>query len=115
MIQAFTPAFIMLVFTVAMSTLLIMPATRYKMKNELLRFYWWGFWIFLTLIAAFSGGQQILMLAGVEVKQASTFYLAGLMTAYITFVVFAWFRLTWVTLYGFGLNLLRRFKLIKQD
>jgi len=113
MIHDFTAPLIMLICTVAFSTLLIMPALKFQMKRDLTQFYWRGFWIFLTLIAAFSGGQQILMLAGVQVEAASKFYLAGLMAAYITFVVFAWFRLTWVTIWGLGLGLLRRLKTSK--
>ena len=65
------------------------------------------------LIAAFSGGQQILRLAGVDVEAASTFYLAGLMASYITFVVFAWFRLTWVTIAAFALKYFNRIRSVK--
>jgi len=113
MIQIFTPVLIMFVYTVALSALLIIPALHIHIKHDLTRFYWRGFWIFLMLIAAFSGGQQILRLAGVQVEAASNFYLAGLMAAYITFVVFAWFRLTWVTISGFGLKFIRRFQSMK--
>lgn len=113
MIQYIAPSLIMLVFTVLISALLIMPALKFHMKTDLTRFYWRGFWIFLMLIAAFSGGQQILILAGVKVEAASTFYLAGLVAAYITFVVFAWFRLSWVTLWGFGLKFVRRMRAAK--
>lgn len=113
MIQNFTPSFLMFVATVLISALLIMPALKIRVKHDLTRFYWRGFWIFLCLIAAFSGGQQILKLAGVDSSNASVFYLAGLTASYITFVVFAWFRLTWVTLWGFGLNFVRRLKAAK--
>ena len=114
MIQIFTPVLIMFVYTVALSALLIIPVLRVHIKHDLTRFYWRGFWIFLVLIAAFSGGQQILRLAGVQVEAASTFYLAGLVAAYITFVVFAWFRLTWVTIAGFSLKYVRRFRSVKR-
>jgi len=103
MIQLFTPVLIMFVYTVALSSLLIIPALHIHIKHDLTRFYWRGFWIFLMLIAAFSG----------QVEMASNFYLAGLMAAYITFVVFAWFRLTWVTIWGFGLKFIRRFQSVK--
>ena len=110
MIQAFTPSLIMFIATVAMTALLIMPILRINIKHDLTRFYWRGFWIFLALITAFAGGQQILALAGVEVEKASIFYLVGLSAAYITFVVFAWFRLTWITICAFALGFLRRLR-----
>ena len=113
MIQNFTPSLLMFMATVLVSGLLIMPALKVHIKHDLGRFYWRGFWLFLCLIAAFAGGQQILILAGVDVSNASVFYLAGLTASYITFVIFAWFRLTWVTIWGFGLNFVRRFKAAK--
>lgn len=113
MIQIVTPVLIMFVYTVVLSALLIIPALKVHIKHDLTRFYWRGFWIFLMLIAAFSGGQQILKMAGVQVEAASTFYLAGLVAAYIAFVVFAWFRLTWVTLSAAGLKFFRRFNAVK--
>lgn len=113
MIQSFTPTILMFIATVLVSALLIMPALKFHIKHDLARFYWRGFWIFLCLIATFAGGQQILALAGADVEKASVFYLAGLTASYITFVVFAWFRLTWVTLWGFGLNFVRRVKALR--
>lgn len=113
MIQNLTPSFIMFIATVAMTTLFIIPILRIRIKHDLTRFYWSGFWVFLALIAAFAGGQQILLLADIEVEKASTFYLAGLMAAYITFVVFAWFRLTWVSLSGLAMGVWRRIRIAK--
>jgi len=110
MIQSYTPSLIMFIATVSVTALFIIPILRVHIKHDLTRFYWRGFWIFLALIAAFAGGQQILMLAGVEVEKASVFYLVGLTAAYITFVVFAWFRLTLVTIWGFGFEFLRRIR-----
>ena len=78
MIQNVAPSILMFVATVLVSGLLIMPALKFNIKHDLTRFYWRGFWAFLCLIAAFAGGQQILMLAGVDVTNASVFYLAGL-------------------------------------
>jgi len=114
MIQNFTPSLIMFIATVSITALLIMPILKVYIKHDLTRFYWRGFWIFLALISAFAGGQQILLLAGVEVEKASVFYLAGLTAAYITFVVFAWFRLTWVTIWGLGFGFIRRFRTAKE-
>jgi len=114
MIQTIMPSLIMFVFTVVIAALLIIPALRISVKHDLTRFYWRGFWIFLMLIATFAGGQQILELSNVKVDAASTFYLAGLTAAYITFVVFAWFRLTWVTVSGFGLKFFRRLRSTKR-
>jgi len=113
MIQNFTPSFIMFVATVAMTTVFIIPILRIRIKHDLTRFYWSGFWIFLALITAFAGGQQILLLADVQAEKASTFYLAGLIAAYITFVVFAWFRLTWVTISGLAMRAFRRLRIVK--
>lgn len=113
MIQTFTPSLLMFIATVLVSGLLIMPALKVRINHDLARFYWRGFWLFLCIIAAFAGGQQILLLAGVDVSNASVFYLGGLTASYIIFVIFAWFRLTWVTLWGFGLNIVRRVKATK--
>lgn len=115
MIQNLTPSFIMFIATVAFTALFIIPILRIQIKHDLSRFYWRGFWIFLALISAFAGGQQILKLAGVEVEKASMFYLVGLTTAYISFVIFAWFRLTWVTIWGLGLGFLKRFRFVKEN
>ncbi len=115
MLQSLTPSFIMFAATALFTALFIMPILRLRLKNDLTQFYWSGFWIFLALISAFAGGEQILKLAGIDVEKASMFYLAGLSAAYITFVVFAWFRLMWVTIWGVGTATFKKFRLVKKN
>jgi len=90
----------MLGITITFCSLLVFPLLRVTFKNELARFYWRGFWVFPVLIAGFAGGQQILWLAGIESQASAVFYLSGLTVAYVVFVVFAWIRLSLVSLYG---------------
>jgi len=82
----------MLLVTLIAALVLLIPI-RLKFGSDLVKFYWRGVWYFLSAIAVVSGGAQVLMLMGYDVEQLSIAVLAGLMTAYVLFVVFGWFRL----------------------
>ncbi len=49
--------------------------------------------MFLALIAFVAGGSTTLSLAGYQVDPLSIAVLTGILSAYVGFVVFAWFRL----------------------
>jgi len=86
------PVLIMSGITLAAIVLLLVP-TRFKFGTDLVKFYWRGFWYFLAAIALTSGGIEVLRLAGFIVEPYDIAVLGGLMTAYVVFVMFAWFRL----------------------
>ena len=52
------PAFIMFTVTAAIVAVFLIPAS-YERKSALVNFYWVGTWLFLALLAAISGGEQI--------------------------------------------------------
>ena len=84
----------MFVITLVFVTLFFIPITVFKQKNELIRFYWIGVWMFLAMIAAFSGGAQTLWLFNYDAQIASTAMLSALTVCFVIFVMFAWFRLS---------------------
>ena len=90
----FLPPLIMFAITVGFVTLLFIPATAYKFKNELIRFYWAGVWVFLGLIAAFSGGAETLTLLNYDSAIISNAILTGMIISFPLFVAFGWFRLS---------------------
>ncbi len=93
----YMPAIIMSVVTFLVCVMFLLP-TLFKFGTDLVRFYWKGFWAFLSLIAFVAGGAEILRLSGMPVEKASIAALSGIMAAFIFFVVFAWFRLAGVAL-----------------
>jgi len=92
------PSLIMMTVTLVFTGLLLLP-TLIKMRSNLIRFYWRGFWMFLALISIVAGGSSTLMLMGVQVDPLSMAMLSGIMASYILFVVFAWFRLVGMALF----------------
>lgn len=86
------PAAIMFIMTFIVCVLFLIPS-RFKFGSSLMRFYWCGFWYFLALIGFVAGGAEVLKILGWQVDHQSVAILAGIMSAYILFVVFAWFRL----------------------
>jgi len=84
----------MFTITFVFVTLFFMPVTMFKQKNELIRFYWAGTWIFLAMIAAFSGGSETLRLLKYDAGQMPAAILSGLTVSFVLFVVFGWFRLS---------------------
>lgn len=91
---SYIPALIMFLITVGVVSLFIVPVTAFPMKNKLVNFYWAGFWLFLALIAAISGGSNTLMLLRVDAMDTSMNMLAGILASFVLFVVFGWFRLS---------------------
>jgi len=96
----YIPAFIMFMITVIVTSLFFMPVTRFPMKNKLVNFYWCGFWVFLSIITAISGGGNTLMLARIDAYSLSTGMLTGVMVSFVLFVMFAWFRLSGAAIEG---------------
>lgn len=98
-------AAVMLLITTATVLLLLFP-TRFKFGTDLVKFYWRGVWYFLAAISMVAGSGEVFEILGYSVEQYIIAALSGLMTAYILFVVFAWFRLVGVGLFV-GLRKLR--------
>lgn len=86
-------ALVMFFITVLMAALLFFPVQRFKFKSETTQFYWAGFWTFLALIAAFSGGQEALRMVGTQADAVTSALLRGLTVSFVLFVVFAWARI----------------------
>ncbi len=86
-------ATILLFTTIGFTALLCLPALKFRQKNQLLNFYWTGFWGFLAIIMAFSGAQTILSALGHDVDRAASAILQGITAAFVIFVMFAWARL----------------------
>ncbi|MGB3455376.1 MAG: hypothetical protein WBG08_04860 [Litorimonas sp.] len=93
----FLPPLIMLAVTVTVVTLLFLPAT-FERKSALVNFYWVGVWLFLGLIAAISGAEQTVMLAGLPQTDLAQRLLTSSSLCFVIFVVFGWFRLSGVAL-----------------
>jgi len=92
------PAIIMFFITIAACMLFLLP-NKIKFGSELVQFYWRGFWVFLALISLVAGGAETLRLLGYDVEMLSIRALAGIMTSFVLFVGFAWFRLVGVALF----------------
>lgn len=84
--------------TLAVVALLLLPI-RLKFGTDLVKFYWRGVWFFLAAIASVSGGAEVLKILGYAVEKPAIAILAGIMSAYILFVVFGWFRLVGMALW----------------
>lgn len=87
------PPLIMFTITVVVVALCFLPAT-YERKSPLLNFYWVGLWLFIGLIAAISGGEQTVMLAGMDSPELALRLQTSVSASFVFFVVFAWFRLS---------------------
>ncbi|GHA83460.1 hypothetical protein GCM10009069_03440 [Algimonas arctica] len=89
----YLPSLIMFTITVVVVGLCFLPAT-YERKSPLLNFYWVGLWLFIGLIAAIAGGEQTVMLAGMESPELALRLQTSVSVCFVFFVVFAWFRLS---------------------
>lgn len=87
------PPLIMFTITVIVVALCFLPAT-FERKSPLLNFYWVGLWLFIGLIAAIAGGEQTVMLAGMESPDMAIRLQTSVSVCFVFFVIFAWFRLT---------------------
>lgn len=84
----------MFLITVVVASLFFVPVVKFARKTPLVNFYWVGFWVFLALIAGFAGASNTLMMMGIDDPVMSAAAINAVMSAYICFVVFAWFRLS---------------------
>lgn len=98
MLTQLLPALIMFAITLAFVTLFFVPVTAFKQKNELIRFYWVGTWLFIAMIAAFSGGSETLGLLNYETGNVPIALLSALTVCFVIFVVFGWFRLSFAAI-----------------
>lgn len=89
----FLPAAVMFIFTVAFASVFLIPATSYAPKNAVAGFYWNGIWVFLSAICAVAGAGQTLKLIGMPTIAIEETLLQIMLTTFIVFVVFGWFRL----------------------
>jgi len=103
MLIQFMPAIIMFAITLGFVTLFFIPVTAYKQKNDLIRFYWVGAWIFLAMITAFSGGSETLTMLKYDTGNIPTAFLTALTVCFVAFIMFGWFRLSFAALYA-GVN-----------
>ncbi len=87
-------AIIMFLTTIGFAALFWLPVIKFKQKNPLLRFYWKGFWAFLSGLTALAGGQSVLIILGFDVQKIATALLFGVTVSFVGFVMFAWGRLT---------------------
>ena len=92
LIQILPPA-IMFSVTVIFVALFFVPAIRFRQKDKTTNFYWVGFWVFLGLLMAVSGGESTVRLCGAAPCTSYEVIITGLLNAFVFFVVFAWFRL----------------------
>lgn len=92
------PGLIMFAITLAFVTLFFIPVTAFKQKNELIRFYWVGIWVFMAMIAAFSGGSETLTLFRYDVGNVPLALLTSLTVCFVLFVIFGWFRLSFAAI-----------------
>jgi len=92
------PGLIMFAITLAFVTLFFIPVTAFKQKDDLIRFYWVGIWVFLAMIAAFSGGSETLTLFNYDVGNFPTALLSALTICFVIFVMFGWFRLSFAAI-----------------
>lgn len=88
----------MFAITLAFVTLMFVPVTAFKQKNELIRFYWVGVWLFLAMIAAFSGGSETLALLKYDAGNVPIALLSALTVCFVIFVMFGWFRLSFAAI-----------------
>lgn len=100
------PSLIMFAITVVFVTLCFLPAT-FERKSPIVNFYWVGLWLFLGLIAAIAGGEQTVMLAGMDSPDLAIRLQTSASVCFVFFVVFAWFRLSGMVLLAGAKRLIR--------
>jgi len=110
MLIQFLPSLIMFLITLVFVTLMFIPVTVFKQKNELIRFYWVGVWIFIAMITAFAGGAETLKLLDYDAENISIAWLTALTVCFVLFVVFGWFRLSFAAIRATLVYLFKRRK-----
>ena len=103
--MSLVPALIMFTITAAVVMGFILPAT-FERKSPLLNFYWTGVWLFPALIAAVSGGEQVVMMLGLDASGFALRLQTALLVCFPLFVVAAWVRLSGAALMA-GLRRIR--------
>ena len=98
MLTQLLPGLIMFAITLAFVTLFFVPVTAFKQKNELIRFYWVGVWVFIAMITAFAGGTETLSLLHYDAGNIPLAWLSALLVCFVIFVVFGWFRLSFAAI-----------------
>ena len=91
------PALVMFALTVIVVTLLLFPAT-FEHRSSVVNFYWVGAWLFLALIAAVSGGAQVVMMLGLDASLFARQLQTALVVCFPLFIAAAWVRLVGVAL-----------------
>lgn len=91
------PALVMFVLTAAVVAAFLIPATHSR-RSALLNFYWVGAWLFLALLAAVSGGEQVVRFLGLDASNFAARLQAALLVCFPIFIVAAWLRLVGVAL-----------------
>ncbi len=99
------PAFIMFTVTTAIVAVFLIPAS-YERKSALVNFYWVGVWLFLALLAAVSGGEQIVRFLGLDGHNVAVRLQTAILVCFPIFVIFAWARLSGAALI-YGLKRIR--------
>ena len=87
------PASIMFFITIGFTSLFFVPVTKFQRKDELVNFYWIGFWLFLALISAIAGAANTLLLLKYDSMAFTDAVLMGVTASFVFFVMFAWARL----------------------
>ena len=98
MLTQFLPGLIMFAITLAFVTIFFIPVTAFKQKNELIRFYWVGVWVFIAMITAFAGGTETLTLLNYDAGNIPIAWLSALTVCFVIFVMFGWFRLSFAAI-----------------
>lgn len=112
MLLHFLPGLIMFAITVAFVIIMFVPVTVFPQKNELINFYWVGFWMFLAMIAALAGGSNTLILLRYDAQSFANAILFSMVLCFVIFVMFGWFRLSATALWA---GLRRLLSLWKQN
>ena len=102
------PTSIMFLITVAVASIFLFPATRFRMKDAIISFYWTGLWVFLAMITAVAGGSNTLMLARFDAATISAGMLAGMIAAFVVFIMFGWLRLSFKAIRAFAIAMFHK-------
>jgi len=87
------PASIMFFITIGFTSLFFVPVTKFQREDDLVNFYWIGFWSFLALISSVAGAANTLLLLKYNTMAFSDAALMGITASFMFFVMFAWARL----------------------
>ena len=86
-------ALVMFMITVGVTSVFCYPPLKFQNRNEVVNFYWTGFWVFLACLVATAGSQSALRIVGLKDQAFSNALLRAVSVTFVLFVMFAWFRL----------------------